>query len=92
MKRQKAIGYQMDMFIEHKQSTMRHSENRKDVNGAKAGRVKQVSGERQQGRALTDDLMTKVCSSSNLKRAYRQVKRNKGVAGIDQMPVDKFAE
>ena len=35
--------------------------------------------------------MTIVCSSANLKRAYKQVKRNKGVAGIDQMPVGKFA-
>ncbi|NJO90442.1 MAG: group II intron reverse transcriptase/maturase [Chloroflexia bacterium] len=35
--------------------------------------------------------MTIVCSSHNLKRAYKQVKRNKGVAGIDQMPTEKFA-
>lgn len=92
MEYQQDIWYQKDLFIEQKQNAMRHSENREDVNGAKAGKVKQISKERQQGRALTENLMTIVCSSSNLKQAYKQVKRNKGVAGIDQMPVGKFAD
>jgi RNA-directed DNA polymerase len=30
-------------------------------------------------------------SQSNIKQAYKQVKKNKGVAGIDQMPVGEFA-
>jgi len=38
------------------------------------------------------NLMAMICSSSNLKQAYKQVKRNKGVAGIDQMPTEKFAD
>jgi group II intron reverse transcriptase/maturase len=52
----------------------------------------QVNKEGQQGRALTENLMTIICSSSNLKQAYKQVKRNKGVAGTDQMPTEKFAD
>lgn len=36
--------------------------------------------------------MTIVCSSQNLKQAYKLVKRNKGAAGIDQMPTGKFAD
>ena len=36
--------------------------------------------------------MTIVCSSANIKHAYKRVKRNNGVAGIDQMPTTKFAQ
>jgi len=90
MKHQQGIGYQLDMFTEHKQETIRQSENREDVNRAKAGLEKQAIEEGQQGRALTERLMPIICSSQNMKAAYRQVKRNKGVAGIDQMPVGKF--
>ena len=35
--------------------------------------------------------MGAILSQSNIKQAYKQVKRNKGVAGIDQMPVGEFA-
>jgi group II intron reverse transcriptase/maturase len=62
------------------------------VNRAKSGQERQVSKEGQQGRALAENLMTIVCSSDNLKRAYKQVKRNKGVAGIDHMPTGKFSD
>ncbi len=36
--------------------------------------------------------MSVICSSQNIKTAYRQVKRNKGVAGIDQMPIRDFSK
>ena len=36
--------------------------------------------------------MAIICSSHNFKQAYKRVKRNKGVAGIDQMPTGKFAD
>jgi len=91
MEHQQEISYQLDMFIEQKQKDICLSEKRKDVNQAKERKAMQVSKEGQQGRALTENLMTIICSSSNLKQAYKQVKRNKGVAGIDNMPVDKFA-
>ena len=92
MKRQQAISYQLDMFTEHKQSDIHSSEKRKDVHQAKARKVKQVNKAGKQGRALALDLMAIVCSSDNLKQAHKRVKRNKGVAGIDQMPTTKFAQ
>lgn len=52
------------------------------------------SEEQQVLRALTDDktltehLMEKICDSSNLNRAYKRVKANKGAAGVDGMTVD----
>ncbi len=92
MERQQVIAYQKDLFIEQNKNAIRQSDNCEDVNRAKAGQEEQVTKERQQGRALAEDLMAIVCSSHNLKQAYKQVKRNKGVAGVDQMPTGKFAD
>ncbi|TLX72863.1 group II intron reverse transcriptase/maturase [Labilibacter sediminis] len=33
-----------------------------------------------------------VCSHGNLSRAFKQVKRNKGAAGVDNVPVGKFSD
>ena len=93
------IAYQQDLFLGQDENVVCLSDHCKDVNQAKAGQEKQLNKEGKpaspagrQGRALTENLMTIICSSSNLKRAYKQVKRNKGVAGVDQMPTTKFAE
>jgi len=37
------------------------------------------------------NLMKIICSSTSLKQSYRQVKRNKGTAGIWSMPAVQFA-
>ncbi len=71
---------------------MRPSHNRDTVSGADARRELQVKGAGEQKRALAMNLMQVVCSHENIKRAYKQVKQNKGVAGIDNMPVTEFAE
>jgi RNA-directed DNA polymerase len=39
-------------------------------------------------RALTQDLMERVCAPSNLNHAFKRVKSNKGAAGIDGMTVE----
>ena len=92
MEHRQVIAYQQDLFTGQNKNAILQSDNCEDVNRAKAGQEEQVNKERQQGRALTEDLMTIVCSSHNLKQAYKRVKRNKGVAGIDQMPTGKFAD
>ena len=38
----------------------------------------------------TDRLMEEICEPENLKEALRQVKANKGSAGIDRMTVDQL--
>ena len=38
-------------------------------------------------RALTGDLMERVCERENLNRAYKRVKGNKGAPGVDGMTV-----
>lgn len=92
MEHRQDIAYQQDLFIGQKRNAIYPSENCKDVYQAKARQEGQLNKEGKQGRALTEELMTIVCSSDNLKRAYKRVRRNKGVAGIDQMPTGKFAE
>lgn len=43
-------------------------------------------------RALADNLMVKVCDITNLNRAYKRVKANKGSPGIDGMTVSELGE
>ncbi len=43
MENQQDIGYQKDLFIEQKQKAMHRSENRENVNGAKAEKGKKTS-------------------------------------------------
>ncbi len=43
-------------------------------------------------RALTDDLMERVCEKENLRRAYKRVRANKGAPGIDGMTVAELYE
>ena len=42
--------------------------------------------------ARTDRLMEEICEPENLKAAFKQVKANKGSAGIDRMTVDQLAD
>ena len=92
MEHQQGIAYQLELFMGQTGNAICQSDHCEDVHGAKAGQAGQINKEWKQGRALTTNLMTIVCSSGNLKQAYTQVKRNKGVAGIDQMPTEKFAQ
>jgi group II intron reverse transcriptase/maturase len=92
MERQQGIVYQLDLFQQAKEESIRPSHNRDTVSEADARRELQVKGAGEQKRALAGNLMQVVCSHDNIKRAYKQVKQNKGVAGVDNMPVYEFAE
>ncbi len=92
MEYQQQIAYQRDMFIEHKQEAIGQFGNREDVNGARTTLTEQADKETNQGRVFTEELIGIVCSAHNLNRAYMRVKRNKGVAGVDNVPVGNFAD
>jgi RNA-directed DNA polymerase len=95
MERQQGIGYQPDLFPlgGDQGNTMRHLENCDAVGVANARMESQINQAGQQERALANrNLMQVICSMSNIRRAYKQVKQNKGVAGIDQMTVTQFAD
>lgn len=91
MEHQQDIAYQLDLFMEQRLDSMHQYEDRENVHGADSSLEKQVKGATKQGRALATDLIGIVCSHGNLHRAFKQVKRNKGAAGIDQVPVGKFS-
>lgn len=92
MKQQQAIVYQLDLFSQTKEEAILPSENCETVCGAEARKELQVKGAGEQKRALAEKLMQVICRHENIRRAYKQVKQNKGVAGIDKMPVEKFAK
>jgi len=91
MKQQQGKEYQLDLFDTTIQDSLRLSQSREAVSGADERKEFQVTGAGGQERALADNLMQKVLSPENLKRAHKQVKKNKGAAGIDQMLVGEFA-
>jgi group II intron reverse transcriptase/maturase len=92
MAQQQDITYQYDLFNQTGKDVMRPFAKSEAVSGAQATKVLQVKEAGGQGRALTHDLMGAILSHLNIQRAYKQVKQNKGVAGIDQMPVGEFSE
>jgi group II intron reverse transcriptase/maturase len=91
MEQQQAITYQYDLFDTKGQDVIRPFAGSETVREAQATKALQIKEAGEQERALTQDLMGAILSQSNIKQAYKQVKKNKGVAGIDQMSVGEFA-
>lgn len=54
--------------------------------------MQQISKVSTEDESLTKHLMEQICNPSNLNRAYKRVKANKGAAGIDGMTVDKLRD
>lgn len=91
MEQKQAISYQLDLELSkdqtedflpsHFSAAVSETETRKDL---------QAKGAGEQQRALATDLLEAICSHENIRRAYKQVRQNKGVAGIDGMPVEEF--
>lgn len=91
MEQQQGRWYQQDLFSQTVMDNLRLFPNRDIVAGADERKELQVEGAGKQERALAQNLMQEILSHDNIKQAYRQVKQNKGVAGLDQMPVGEFA-
>lgn len=54
--------------------------------------VQQITKANFENDSLTSCLMEQICNTSNLNRAYKRVKANKGSPGIDGMRVDEMRE
>lgn len=67
-----------------------HGERGKSGTGTAAYEGQQVSVESTAKETLAQDLMAIVCSRSNLNRAYKRVKSNKGAPGIDGMTIEEL--
>jgi RNA-directed DNA polymerase len=92
MERRKQIGYQLDLFAEQNVNAIDQSQLSRGVSEGSDEEVSQVTGAGKQERALTDDLMQHVCSSDNLRKAYKQVKQNDGSPGVDRQGIRSFGE
>ncbi len=93
MKQQKEIFYQSDLFINKSQEDISLLSKSRTVYEGQLDPGLQITGASDRGRALTqDNLMQYVCSSANILKAYKQVKRNKGSSGIDYQDVESFRE
>jgi RNA-directed DNA polymerase len=92
MERQKQIGYQLDLFGEQNMNSIDQFPLSRGVSKGSEEEVSQVAGAGKQKRALTDDLMQFVCSSDNIRRAYKQVKQNDGSPGVDRQGIKSFGE
>ena len=90
MERQKEIVYQMDLFKEQNKNAILHSQESQSVSETTARKGLQITGAGEQKRALTDNLMQIICSSENIRKAYKQVKQNDGSPGIDKQDVKSF--
>lgn len=92
MEQKQVIVYQTDLFSKGSiKNTIPPSEDCEAVRGAEAGKGLQAIGAGEQERALVSHLMAAVCSPENFSRAFKQVKGNKGAAGIDGMATGEFA-
>jgi RNA-directed DNA polymerase len=60
--------------------------------GTASGEARQTLTAWEQQRALTVNLIEQVCDHSNLIRAYRRVRSNKGTPGVDGMTVHELAD
>jgi len=92
MERHKQIAYQLDLFSEQTRNAIAHSPISQGVSEDSEGEGSQVTEAGKQKRALTDDLMQHVCSSDNIRKAYKQVKQNGGSPGVDHQDINSFGE
>jgi RNA-directed DNA polymerase len=93
MKKQKVIAYQEDLFIEQiEKNAILQLKSGQNVKGAAERLERQADRAGEQERALTENIMRVICSIENMTRAYKQVRRNKGSAGIDGVGVEEFCK
>jgi group II intron reverse transcriptase/maturase len=92
MERQQQIAYQLDLFMEQGRNAIGQILPNQGVSGVREEKVSQLTGAREQKRALTEDLMQHVCSGDNIRKAYKRVKQNDGSAGLDSQGIKSFGE
>jgi RNA-directed DNA polymerase len=87
--RQQGMWYQPSL-LEWGENQMRHAASGDGGTEPAASEVSQAFTASDRQRALTGNLMEQICERSNLNRAYKRVKANKGAAGVDGMTVSEL--
>jgi group II intron reverse transcriptase/maturase len=81
----------LDLFAEQGGYAVSHSPSPGVPEGFEVA-GSQVTWAGEQGRALTECLMQHVCSSDNIRKAYKQVRQNNGSPGVDGQNVKAFGQ
>jgi RNA-directed DNA polymerase len=79
-------------LFEAAEGHVRHGASRDGGTESEASEERQAFTASTRTRALTDELMERVCEKENLRRAYKRVRANKGAPGIDGMTVAELYE
>ena len=77
-------------FFEAEEGSVRHGVSSEGGTGTAAHEEGQAATAWSRERALTSNLMEKVCERENLNRAYKRVRANKGAPGIDGKTVEEL--
>jgi RNA-directed DNA polymerase len=88
---QRGRFYQRFLFEESAEN-LRHGEGGEGGTQASPCEEQQAFTANGPARALTEHLMEEVTTRENLNRAYRQVKANRGAAGVDGMTIAQAAQ
>ena len=89
VERQQGTWIQLNLF-ERGEGSVRPGASGEGGTGAAALEEWQACTALNRERALTSDLMERICERGNLNRAYKRVKANKGAPGIDGMTVKEL--
>jgi RNA-directed DNA polymerase len=89
VEQQQGTWIQLKLF-ERGEGSVRPGASGEGGTGAAALEEWQASTALNRERALTSDLMERICERGNLNRAYKRVKANEGAAGIDGMTVKEL--
>lgn len=89
VEQQQGTWIQLKLF-ERGEDSVRPGASGEGGTGAAALEEWQTSTALNRERALTSDLMERICERENLNRAYKRVKANKGAPGIDGMTIEEL--
>jgi RNA-directed DNA polymerase len=89
VEQQQGTWTQMSLF-EGVEGSVRPGASGEGGTGPAAHEEWQASTALNRERALTSDLMERICEHGNLNRAYKRVRANKGAPGIDGMTVEEL--
>jgi RNA-directed DNA polymerase len=89
VEQQQGTWTQLSLF-EEGEGNVRHGASGESGTGTAACEEWQASTASNRERALSSNLMERVCERENLNRAYKRVKANKGAPGIDGMTVGEL--
>ena len=91
VEQQQGTWTQLSLF-EWRQGNVRPDASGEGGTGSAAFEEWQATTALNRKRALTSNLMERICERENLNRAYKRVKANKGAPGVDGMTVKEMYE